>query len=253
MADADPQAVELAVPEQAHGVAQAVLAAVAAVELEPRRARRQVQFVVRQQRFFRLDLPVAQRRGDRLAAEVHERGRLQQPHRLAGDVDLGGLAEQLAISSPKRAPSLVGERVHKPEPGVVPGPGVFGSGIAQPDDEAQASHRAGTHARRAGAAGAGAPARRRLLLGVVLLGDLGRRHFGRDRRFRPASSTSSLPCLAMTTATSCSLPSFSSGSSTPFGSLRSDRWTMSPTASVGQVDLDELRQVLRQAADCRLR
>jgi hypothetical protein len=30
-----------------HGVAQAVLAAVAAVELEPRRARRQVEFVVR--------------------------------------------------------------------------------------------------------------------------------------------------------------------------------------------------------------
>ena len=33
MADADPQAVELAMPDQAHGVAQAVLAAVAAIEL----------------------------------------------------------------------------------------------------------------------------------------------------------------------------------------------------------------------------
>ena len=68
MADADAQAMELAVPEQAHGVAQAVLAAVAAVELEARGARRQVELVVRQQRFLRLDLPVAQRRGDRLAA-----------------------------------------------------------------------------------------------------------------------------------------------------------------------------------------
>jgi hypothetical protein len=36
MADADAQAVELAVPEVRDGVAQAVLAAVAAVELEPR-------------------------------------------------------------------------------------------------------------------------------------------------------------------------------------------------------------------------
>jgi hypothetical protein len=49
MADAEPQAMELAVPELRDGVAQAVLAAVAAVELEPRRARRQVQFVVRDQ------------------------------------------------------------------------------------------------------------------------------------------------------------------------------------------------------------
>ena len=49
MADADAQPVELAVAQVLHGVAQAVLAAVAAVELEPRRARRQVELVVRQQ------------------------------------------------------------------------------------------------------------------------------------------------------------------------------------------------------------
>src|SRR3546814_3928886 len=46
MADADAQAVELAVAEQAHGVAQAVLATVAAVELQPRHAGWQVEFVV---------------------------------------------------------------------------------------------------------------------------------------------------------------------------------------------------------------
>src|SRR3546814_5634703 len=39
MADADAQEVELAVAEQAHGVAQAVLATVAAVDLQPRHAR----------------------------------------------------------------------------------------------------------------------------------------------------------------------------------------------------------------------
>ena len=49
-------------PSMLHDVAQAVLAAVAAVELEPRRAGRQVELVVRHQAFFGLDLPVAQRR-----------------------------------------------------------------------------------------------------------------------------------------------------------------------------------------------
>ena len=67
MADADPQAVEPAVPEHAHGVAQAVLAAVAAIELEARGTRRQIELVVGEQALFRLDLPVAQGRRDRLA------------------------------------------------------------------------------------------------------------------------------------------------------------------------------------------
>jgi hypothetical protein len=49
-------------PEQVDRVAQAVLPAVAAIELEPRGARRQVEVVVREQAFGRLDLPVAQRR-----------------------------------------------------------------------------------------------------------------------------------------------------------------------------------------------
>lgn len=57
MADADPQAMEFTVSEQANGVAQAVLAAVAAIELEPRDARRKIQFVVCNEQLLRLDLP----------------------------------------------------------------------------------------------------------------------------------------------------------------------------------------------------
>ena len=42
-----------------------------------------------------------------------------------------------AINRPGRlVAGLVGERVHKTEPGVVPGPCVLGPGIPQPDDEA---------------------------------------------------------------------------------------------------------------------
>ena len=65
--DADPQPVELAMSEQTDGVTQAILAAMAAVELEPRRARRQVQLVMRNQQLLRLDLPEPQRSSDRLA------------------------------------------------------------------------------------------------------------------------------------------------------------------------------------------
>src|SRR3546814_6823326 len=72
MADADPQPVELAVAEKAAGVATAVLAAVAAVELQPRHAGWQVEFVVRQQGLLRLALPEPHRGQHRLAAEVHE-------------------------------------------------------------------------------------------------------------------------------------------------------------------------------------
>src|SRR5690606_4127191 len=142
MADADAQAVEPAVAEQLHGVAQAVLAAVAAVELEPGHAGRQVQLVVRQQRLFRLDLPVAQRRGHRLAAEVHEGRRPQQPDRAPVDIDFRRLTEQLGLQA-KAHTRPVGERVDEAEPGVVPGPRVFGPRIAEADDESQSFHRDG--------------------------------------------------------------------------------------------------------------
>src|SRR3546814_3215743 len=80
MADADAQAVELAVAEQAHGVAQAVLATVAAVELQPRHAGWPVEFVVRQQGLLRLDLP--EPHGDRKGVEWGSSGAVR--------VDLGG-------------------------------------------------------------------------------------------------------------------------------------------------------------------
>jgi hypothetical protein len=48
MADADAQPVEPGMAEQADGVAQAVLAAVATIELQARGAGRQVELVVRE-------------------------------------------------------------------------------------------------------------------------------------------------------------------------------------------------------------
>jgi hypothetical protein len=72
----------------------------AAVELQPRRTRRQVEFVVRDEDLFRLDLPVPQGSGDRLAGKIHEGGRLQAARRFCpADFDLGGLAEQLRFEA----------------------------------------------------------------------------------------------------------------------------------------------------------
>jgi hypothetical protein len=56
---------------------------VAAAALELDLARGQVQFVVHHQDFFRLDLEEARQRRHRLARQVHEGLRLQQPHALA--------------------------------------------------------------------------------------------------------------------------------------------------------------------------
>src|SRR5690606_13482920 len=188
---------------------------------------------VGQQRLLRLDLPVAQGRGHRLAAEVHERGRLEQPQPVSGDVDLRRLAEELGLDAEAYA-RPVGERVDEAEPGVVPGPRVFRPGVAQADDESQSFHRdvpappgetgrgcGGRWTRRAAARGRAPLAERDDLLG----GD----HFSSPAGASPSSAASSSaaastrPCLAMTTASSWSLPSLSCWISTPWGSLRLDR------------------------------
>src|SRR3546814_18898796 len=76
-------ALPISMPQQAHGVAQAVLATVAAVELEPRGAGWQVELVMRKQRLLGFALPVALRGGHRLARPVPVGGRLQLPYLLA--------------------------------------------------------------------------------------------------------------------------------------------------------------------------
>ena len=49
MANADPEAMEPAVTELCHGVAQTVLPAMPAIEFEARRARRQIELIMGQQ------------------------------------------------------------------------------------------------------------------------------------------------------------------------------------------------------------
>jgi hypothetical protein len=139
MANAYAQTMKLAVIQMRHDVAQSVLAAVAAIELHAYGTGGQIQIIVRDQALLWLDLVVAQRRNDSDATFIHEGGRLEQPHLLTADPHPAGFAVQLAIET-KAFTLPTGKGVHKPEPGVVPGSEIFGTGIAQPDNESQTSH-----------------------------------------------------------------------------------------------------------------
>jgi hypothetical protein len=139
VANTHAQTMELAVSELGHDIAQAVLAAVPAIELQAGSTGRQVKIVMRDQALLWLDLVVAQRRNDGDAALVHEGGRLQEPDRLATNPHPAGLAMKFAVESEALA-LPAGKSVNKPKPGVVPGSEVFGTRIPQPDNESQSSH-----------------------------------------------------------------------------------------------------------------
>jgi hypothetical protein len=125
---------ELGVTQVRNDVAQPVLPTVPAIELEPRRTGREIELIVRHQHLLGLNLPVAQRARYRQPAAIHEGRGLEQPDRLAPQMQLGGFAVQLGLCAKART-FRRRESVNKPEPGVVPGSEVFGPGIAQADDE----------------------------------------------------------------------------------------------------------------------
>src|SRR5712692_1519069 len=94
MADADPQAPKAVGAELRGDVLQAVVAGDAAAELELCRARREIELVVHDEDFLRLDLVEACERADRLAREVHIGLRQQQPQLARGSREL---AEEAVI------------------------------------------------------------------------------------------------------------------------------------------------------------
>src|SRR5690348_1067561 len=245
VADADAQAMELPVPELRDNVADAVLAAVAAVEFQTRGAGRQIQVVVHDQQFFGRELPVIQRRHDRAAAFVHEGCGFDHPHLLAADRNAASLRVQ-AILETETLPRAGRQHVGKPEAGVVAVAQIFGPGVAEAGDEADARHsevgsgdpnrlRPGPPSRRNHFFSAGflSPA-----AGAAAFAASPPAGAAAPSAAAPsaapsagASSTSSRTACADTTVWSYSLPSFSSGISTPAGSLRSDTCTTSPSAS----------------------
>src|SRR6185312_8050042 len=218
VADAHAQAMELAVAEVAHDVAQAVLPTVAAVELQAHGTGRQVQVVMRDQTLFGFDLVIAQRRNHGDAALVHEGGGLEQPDRFAAKAHAAALAMQLAVEG---------------EPFAL----AAGKGVHQPEDEFQSSHCAASHAwPRAGRA----RGRTTYFLSAAGLASdfapgLAAAALVASASASAASSATSaalsLTAFTVTTATSWASPSCKAGSSTFAGSFSCDRWMMSPACS----------------------
>ena len=99
-------------------VAQPVVAGVAAVELELGLAGGDVQLIVRDQHFVRGNFVKARQRRHRFAREVHKGLGLQQPDGVSIDGAAARVAMEVAVhrqSDFERS----GQRVDKPEPGVV--------------------------------------------------------------------------------------------------------------------------------------
>src|SRR3546814_15256269 len=94
MTDADPQTMKTAVPQVRDDVAQAVLTAVTAIELEPCNTCRQVELVMRDEALLGLDLPVPQGGSDALTTAILEGGRSQPAPIVLADAHPRVFAEQ---------------------------------------------------------------------------------------------------------------------------------------------------------------
>jgi hypothetical protein len=118
------------------------VAAVAATFLQPYRAARQIDLVVRHEHLRGRDLVEAEHTRNRPAAAVHETHGLDQPDFLTGDTHPRELRLVFAFAA-KGAAVPARQFVDQPEAGVVPRARILGSRIAQPDDEFEnvAGHR----------------------------------------------------------------------------------------------------------------
>ena len=134
VADAQAQAVEVGAAEAGLNVFEAVVAAVAAAEFEFDAAGLEVELVVDNEDFLRLDFIKRGNGLHGLAGEVHIGLRLEQADFAAGAGTADEVAEEFPVVLPMAVP-LLGELVEQPEAGVVAGIFVFGAGVAEADDE----------------------------------------------------------------------------------------------------------------------
>jgi hypothetical protein len=140
VANAKPQAVEgILIAQLRDDVAQPVVTAMAAALFEFGNARRQVEFVMRHEYFFRLDAEESCECRDGLAATVHVRGRNQQTNILTLVRIAPGQAEIFAIGHKVYA-LRVRDALNKKGPCVMPGLFVFSAWISQANDQFDGSH-----------------------------------------------------------------------------------------------------------------
>ena len=136
-ADAHPHPDEIRRAEAVDDAAQAVVAGVAAAQLQPHVLPGEIELVVDDDDVLRLDLEERRRRLHAVAREVHERAGLQQRDREAraphGDVALRPDAAELLleVGHPVRTREMLDDH----EADVVPVLLVLLARIAEPDDE----------------------------------------------------------------------------------------------------------------------
>ena len=134
MPDAQPQSPEITRAKLVKNIAQAVVGATAAAELELDFTRWEVEFVIGDQNFRRRNLEKARQRSDRLAREVHESLGFEQPDGLS----IERRARQHAVVAffhHRCHFERPGQRIDPPESGVVAGALIFRPGVAQADKQ----------------------------------------------------------------------------------------------------------------------
>src|ERR1700730_2916133 len=132
MPDADPHAAVLVAEMFGQG-SEAVMAGVAAARLDPHLARRQIEFVVKDDNVSRIDLTIARRRAGGSAGFIHVGLRLEQNHPFAGEHDLADVA--LKARTKRRRMMIARDRIEGHEAGIVAMAGKGLSHIAETSEE----------------------------------------------------------------------------------------------------------------------
>ena len=130
MAHTQAQAPVVAATHLGVDIAQAVVTRMAATKFELDLARRNVELVVGNQDFLWCDLEETRQCANRLARQVHEGLRLQQPY---GSAMYGGARNHAVVALVHRQTGLefTSQRVYPPETGVVTGGFIFWARISK--------------------------------------------------------------------------------------------------------------------------
>ena len=94
------------IAELTDDVLQAVVAAMATAKLEFRYPGRQIQLIMGDQNFIRVNAIKGRHCSHRFTAEVHKRRRNQQANVFARQIDARGVAEELALFAQRRTMAI---------------------------------------------------------------------------------------------------------------------------------------------------
>ena len=130
MPDTDTESQEVLATQLRDKVTQTVVPAVTTVFFQPHRTRRQIEIIMRYEDAVPGNPVKTGQRGNRLATAVHKVHGFLQPAVRAANAATRRVTFVLALGMKCRA-VLTGDRIHKPEPGIMPGLFVLAAGISE--------------------------------------------------------------------------------------------------------------------------